>query len=548
MKVTRLRAEPAPGRRRHVRRRPSRPPGGHLRGRHRRDLRAAPGLGRRSGRRAAAADTVERKAELMGGLGVRRSSSSRSTRSSRPAAREFVDDVLVGALRAGTSAVGENFRFGHKATGDEELLRADDRFETRMVALLEVDGEMVSSSHIRGLVLGGAVEYARTLLGAPFTVAGEVPHGDERGRPSASRRRTSCPRGLLHPRARRLRVPRAHRRRRIARAATSVGVRPMFDSGLGELIEAFLVDFDGDLYDTPLGWSSSSACVGRSASSRSKRWWSRWAATWRLRGRSALTLLPFRRRYDTDTQNESASSSRSSARTTRTPGTRGCRSRCSPQRINHLTEHLRAHKKDHHSRRGLLMLVGQPPPAAELPPAQRPRGLPRRSSRSSGAARGSSIIAPGTPVARVLAQRPRTARALHAATTCRPDDASSSSTRSPSARSAPTSCRSTKRCCDGLRRAGRDAVRRLDRRLADARPRSARSSGSTIAHARRTSSPRARPRRRSAPTSARRHARHRALVIVGPDQTVQWSLDLATRPGILPGANLIFDGLAGAAA
>jgi small subunit ribosomal protein S15 len=28
-------------------------------------------------------------------------------------------------------------------------------------------------------------------------------------------------------------------------------------------------------------------------------------------------------------------------------------------RINHLTEHLKMHKKDHHSRRGLLMLVGR---------------------------------------------------------------------------------------------------------------------------------------------------------------------------------------------
>jgi small subunit ribosomal protein S15 len=28
-------------------------------------------------------------------------------------------------------------------------------------------------------------------------------------------------------------------------------------------------------------------------------------------------------------------------------------------RINHLTEHLKSHKKDHHSRRGLLMLVGK---------------------------------------------------------------------------------------------------------------------------------------------------------------------------------------------
>ena len=43
----------------------------------------------------------------------------------------------------------------------------------------------------------------------------------------------------------------------------------------------------------------------------------------------------------------------------RTPVPPRSRSRCSPQRINELTEHLRAHKKDHHSRRGLLMLVGK---------------------------------------------------------------------------------------------------------------------------------------------------------------------------------------------
>jgi small subunit ribosomal protein S15 len=29
------------------------------------------------------------------------------------------------------------------------------------------------------------------------------------------------------------------------------------------------------------------------------------------------------------------------------------------ERINHLTDHLRAHSKDHHSRRGLLMMVGK---------------------------------------------------------------------------------------------------------------------------------------------------------------------------------------------
>jgi small subunit ribosomal protein S15 len=29
------------------------------------------------------------------------------------------------------------------------------------------------------------------------------------------------------------------------------------------------------------------------------------------------------------------------------------------ERINHLTDHLKAHKGDHHTRRGLMMIIGQ---------------------------------------------------------------------------------------------------------------------------------------------------------------------------------------------
>ena len=127
--------------------------------------------------------TLERKARLAGDLGVEEIVvvPFDRERAAEPAA-EFVDEVLVDALQATHVSVGENFRFGHKAKGDPALLAGDDRFETRVVPLLEVDGEVVSSSHIRGLILGGAVEYAGRLLGAPFTIAGEVVHGDERGR------------------------------------------------------------------------------------------------------------------------------------------------------------------------------------------------------------------------------------------------------------------------------------------------------------------------------------------------------------------------------
>jgi riboflavin kinase/FMN adenylyltransferase len=169
-------------------------------------------------------------------------------------AEDFIDHVLVERLRATHVSVGENFRFGHKAHGDVGMLGADGRFETRVVPLLEVDGEVVSSSHIRGLVAGGAVQYADELLGAPFAIDGEVVHGDKRGRelgfPTAN---LVPPPGFVVPGhgvyACRARVEGDDGGEPVwVPAATNVGVRPQFVTGRGELIEAFLIDWSGDLY------------------------------------------------------------------------------------------------------------------------------------------------------------------------------------------------------------------------------------------------------------------------------------------------------------
>jgi riboflavin kinase/FMN adenylyltransferase len=163
-------------------------------------------------------------------------------------AQEFIDEVLVGALGARQVSVGENFRFGNKAQGDARLLSADPRFKTVVHPLLEVDGEIVSSSHIRGLVLAGEVAEADRLLGATFQLCGEVTRGDERGRtlgfPTANLipdEALACPgHGVYACRAA------GHA------AAVSIGVRPTFQTGRGELIEAYLLDFEGDLYGQEL--------------------------------------------------------------------------------------------------------------------------------------------------------------------------------------------------------------------------------------------------------------------------------------------------------
>jgi riboflavin kinase/FMN adenylyltransferase len=198
--------------------------------------------------------TLERKAELVAALGVRELIVVPfDAEFAKRSASEFIDDVLVGALGARQVAIGENFRFGHKALGDSRLLAADERFDTVVHPLLEVDGEIVSSSHIRGLVLAGEVTEANRLLGASFELRGAVVHGDARGRelgfPTANLvpdEALACPghgvyacvaeSELFGTRA----------------AAVSIGVRPTFNTGRGELIEAYVVDFDGDLYGSQL--------------------------------------------------------------------------------------------------------------------------------------------------------------------------------------------------------------------------------------------------------------------------------------------------------
>ncbi len=201
--------------------------------------------------------TPARKAELIASLGVRELVVIPfDAEFAKRGADEFIDDVLVGALGAARVAIGENFRFGHKAQGDPRLLEADGRFETVVHPLLEVDGEVVSSSHIRGLVLAGELTEANRLLGARFELCGEVVHGDERGRelgfPTANlvpQERYACPgHGVYACIARVAGAAGALGSSDGVPAAVSIGVRPTFKTGRGELIEAYLIDFDSDLY------------------------------------------------------------------------------------------------------------------------------------------------------------------------------------------------------------------------------------------------------------------------------------------------------------
>jgi riboflavin kinase / FMN adenylyltransferase len=161
---------------------------------------------------------------------------------------EFVEEVLLGRMGAERVSVGENFRFGQGARGTADFLRSHDEFETRVVPLVEVAGETVSSSHIRGLVAAGDVKAAAEFLGGPFLFEGEVVTGDRRGRELGMPTANLVPDDAYLTPGHGVYAAWANG----YPTAVNVGVRPTFDTGRGLVVEAHLIDFEGDLYGQQL--------------------------------------------------------------------------------------------------------------------------------------------------------------------------------------------------------------------------------------------------------------------------------------------------------
>ena len=168
----------------------------------------------------------------------------------------FIADVLVDQLGATKVSVGENFRFGHKARGDVAFLREHGPFEVRVAELVEEGGEIVSSTHIRGLIVAGDIEQANRFLGLPYHLRGIVQHGDKRGRDLGFPTANLVPDNALVYPGNGVYACRAAYEEDGAwidcAAAVNIGVRPTFVTGRGVLIEAYLLDCDVDLYGREL--------------------------------------------------------------------------------------------------------------------------------------------------------------------------------------------------------------------------------------------------------------------------------------------------------
>ncbi len=98
--------------------------------------------------------------------------------------REFVEDFIVDRARARAVVVGENFRFGHRASGDVDTLRELGAELGFTVHGLQVrgDSDRFSSTRVREALASGDLAQVTLILGRPFTYRGEVVHGDHRGR------------------------------------------------------------------------------------------------------------------------------------------------------------------------------------------------------------------------------------------------------------------------------------------------------------------------------------------------------------------------------
>jgi riboflavin kinase/FMN adenylyltransferase len=185
------------------------------------------------------------KRDVIAGLGVQELVVVPFDREfSQRSAEDFADRVLVAQLGAQSVSVGENFRFGRGARGTADFLRSRPEFETRVVPLIEVESETVSSSHIRGLVAAGEVDQAAKFLGGPYMLEGEVVRGEARGRELGYPTANVVPADELVSPGHGVYAAWANGHP----AAVNVGVRPMFDTGRGLLVEAYLIDFEGDLY------------------------------------------------------------------------------------------------------------------------------------------------------------------------------------------------------------------------------------------------------------------------------------------------------------
>jgi riboflavin kinase / FMN adenylyltransferase len=174
---------------------------------------------------------------------------------------EFIRNLTRDLGSIHSVCVGADFVFGHQRSGNVAMLKelgSDIGFKVHGLAAVSLDGQVVSSTRIREVILGGDLDAASQMLGRPYAISGCVVEGDRLGRqfgfPTANLDGTGLvlpPNGVYSGCAK--------LRGQLYRVALNIGFRPTIAPGTPQIrIEAHLLDFTGNLYgkelEVEIGW------------------------------------------------------------------------------------------------------------------------------------------------------------------------------------------------------------------------------------------------------------------------------------------------------
>ncbi|MGN0424710.1 MAG: bifunctional riboflavin kinase/FAD synthetase [Acetatifactor sp.] len=164
---------------------------------------------------------------------------------------DFVRRILVDRLNAGFIAAGEDLSFGNRGAGDAALLRRMGEslgFETDIVEKIWLDGAEISSTRVREAVEKKDMPLAARLLGSPYTVLGEIVHGNHIGSTLGFPTINLLPGSTKLLPGNGVYFSRVVIGGRTFRGITNVGCKPTVEDRKVMGVETYLYDFDGDLY------------------------------------------------------------------------------------------------------------------------------------------------------------------------------------------------------------------------------------------------------------------------------------------------------------
>lgn len=200
--------------------------------------------------------TPEMKSELLGGLGLDLLIyNTFSLDIARWTPEEFVRGFLIERLDVKAVFVGFNYSFGFKGAGTPKMLEDFGReygFSVHVIPPVKHHGEVISSTLVRQAIEAGDMEYSAKLLGYLPMVEGVVIEGEKRGRqigfPTAN---LGVSPELVIP-GKGVYAAWARAGEQITKAVVNIGSKPTFHPEYPVSIEAHLIDYEGDLYGSPL--------------------------------------------------------------------------------------------------------------------------------------------------------------------------------------------------------------------------------------------------------------------------------------------------------